>query len=79
MATEKRCREILRRVCAEAGKKESSPFCREVARHLESCPSCRAQAVSLRGTVELYRCLESERVPADLLKQLREKLGLPSS
>lgn len=76
MAESNHCKEILRRICAEAGKEESSPFCREVARHLEDCPSCQAQAESLRGTVELYRCLESEKVPAELAKELRKRLGL---
>jgi hypothetical protein len=77
VAAESRCKEILRRICAEAGKKETSPFCREVARHLEGCPACRAQAETLRGTLELYRCLESEKVPGELARQIRERLGLP--
>lgn len=71
-----RCREILRRLCAEAGKRESSPFCQEVARHLESCASCRDQAASLRGTLELYWCLEREEVPGEVARKLRETLGL---
>jgi len=76
MATSARCREILKRLCAEAGKRESSPFCREVARHLDRCGGCRAQAVSLRGTLELYRCLEREDVPPEVTLKLREALGL---
>ncbi len=70
------CRRILRRLCAEAGRPESSPFCREIARHLERCESCRAQAVSLRGTVELYRCLEGDDVPPEVARTLKEALGL---
>ena len=77
---ESRCREILRRLCADAGKSESSPFCREIARHLEKCEKCRAQAISLRGTVELYRCLEGEDVPDEVARKLKATLGLgPSS
>jgi hypothetical protein len=72
------CREILRRICADAGRPESSPFCKEVARHLESCGACRDQATSLRGTIELYRCLGGEDVPGDVALKLREALGLPS-
>jgi hypothetical protein len=72
-----RCREILRRLCAEAGKRESSPFCRDVARHIESCGSCRDQAVSLRGTLELYWCLEGEEVPREVAVRLRDALGIP--
>lgn len=72
-----RCREILQRLCAEAGKRKSSPFCREVARHLETCGSCRAQATTLRGTLELYWCLEGEEVPAAVTARLRKSLGLP--
>ncbi len=72
-----RCREILRRICADAGRPESSPFCREVARHLESCANCRDQALSLRGTVGLYRCLEQEEVPPEIAANLKKALGLP--
>jgi hypothetical protein len=74
-----RCYEILRRLCADAGKAESSPFCKEVARHLESCGACRDQAISLRGTIELYRCLGGEDVPGDVALKLRDALGLPSN
>ena len=75
----KRCREVLRRICADAGRPDSSPFCKEVARHLESCGACRNQAISLRGTIELYRCLGGEDVPGDVALKLREALGLPSN
>lgn len=71
-----RCREILRRLCADAGKSAGSPFCREIARHLEKCEECRAQAISLRGTVELYRCLGSEDVPDEVTRKLKVALGL---
>jgi hypothetical protein len=74
-----RCREILRRLCADAGRPESSPFCREIARHLAACGACRNQAISLRGTVELYRCLGEADVPSDVALRLRETLGLPSN
>lgn len=72
------CREILKRICAEAGKREDSPFCREVAKHLESCEGCREQAISLRGTLELYWCLDREEVPDDIAARLRDRLGLRS-
>jgi hypothetical protein len=66
----------LKRLCADAGKRESSPYCREVARHLAACEGCRAQAATLRGTLELYRCLEGQDVPPEVTKRLRESLGL---
>lgn len=75
-AGSERCREIIRRLCADAGRRVDSPFCREVARHLASCPACRAQAATLRGTVDLYRCLERERVPPEVSRALRAALGL---
>lgn len=71
-----RCKDVLSRICAEVGKREGSPFCKQVAKHLESCADCRAQAESLRGTLELYWCLEREEVPADVASKLREALGL---
>ena len=77
MADKKRCREILSRICAEVGQPQTSKFCQQVARHLEECESCRAQAISLRGTLELYRCMEAEDVPPETVKKLREQLGLP--
>jgi hypothetical protein len=74
-----RCREVLRRICADAGKPETSPLCREIARHLQKCETCRAQAISLRGTVELYRCLEGQDVPPDVTRKLKISLGLGGS
>ncbi len=70
------CREILRRLCADAGKRPDSPFCREISRHLERCEKCRAQAISLRGTVALYRCLGGEDVPDAVTRKLEASLGL---
>jgi hypothetical protein len=71
-----RCREVLKKICADAGKRETSPFCKEVAKHLASCADCRDQALSLRGTLELYWCLEREEVPAEVSARLRAALGL---
>jgi hypothetical protein len=73
------CREILRRICADAGRRVDSPFCRKVASHLATCEKCRAQAASLRGTLELYRCMEEEEVPEEITRKLQELLGLPAS
>lgn len=75
MASE-RCADILKKICADAGRRETSPFCREVAQHLESCADCRDQALSLRGTLELYWCLEREEVPEEIAARLRVALGL---
>ncbi len=60
MASE-RCADILKKICADAGRRETSPFCREVAQHLESCADCRDQALSLRGTLELVLVLGTRR------------------
>ena len=79
MGDNEECREVLRRICAEAGKRVDSPFCRKVARHLASCEKCRAQAVSLRGTLELYRCMEAEEVPEEIIRELKKKLGITPS
>ncbi len=76
MDKDRRCRKMIRRICASADKAVDSPFCREIARHLEACAGCRAQAESLRGTIELYRCLESKTVPNEVARKLRERLGL---
>ncbi len=78
MPANKMCKRILQRICSEAGKRDDSPFCREVARHIESCRNCREQAISLRGTLELYWCLEREEVPKDVSARLARRLGLRS-
>ena len=79
MENSEECREILQRICADAGKRVDSPCCRKVAAHLAACEKCRAQAVSLRGTLELYRCMEAEDVPEEITRKLQEMLGLPDS
>jgi hypothetical protein len=63
----------------EAGRREDSPFCREVAHHLAACDACRAEAVTLRATLELYWCFERTEVPAAAAQALRKRLGLPSA
>jgi hypothetical protein len=79
MALKRECREVLRRICMEAGKREDSPFCRSVARHLAACEACRTEALTLRATLELYWCMERREVPEEVTRALREKLGLKSS
>jgi hypothetical protein len=78
VALKRECREILRRICMEAGRREDSPYCREVARHLAACEACREEAITLRGTLELYWCMERKEVPAEAVQALRKRLGLPT-
>ena len=78
MSQSAECREVLLRICAEAGKRKSSPFCKAVAKHLENCEACRAEAATLRGTLELYWCLDRRDLPEEVAGRLRSTLGLAS-
>jgi len=48
------CKEVAKHICGELDEQVNSPRCREIKKHLESCPNCTAYLDSLKKTVRLY-------------------------
>lgn len=51
----KSCREVLDYICGHFGENEDSERCRELERHLESCPDCSSYCDSIDKMIGLYR------------------------
>ena len=73
------CKEVYLHICENLDQDLNSPQCRQIRRHLEECPDCRAYLETLRKTVTLYRVAPtpalSSRITKKLLKSLREEMG----
>ena len=70
------CEKIINRVCGDLSENINSPLCQELKTHLEDCDQCRQQVESMRGTVSLFQCLETKKVPADIHQRLAKMLNV---
>ncbi|MCK4578776.1 MAG: zf-HC2 domain-containing protein [Candidatus Marinimicrobia bacterium] len=67
-----------RTVCEQLGEDLDAELCKEVQRHLEGCPDCRAQFDSIRKTVSIYRKAHTdEQLPGNVEERLYKVLSLP--
>jgi anti-sigma factor RsiW len=75
----KACREIYQHICDNLDEDLSSPRCKQIKRHIDACPDCRAYLDSLKKTVILYRKLPvppvSRSAHANLLKSIRLEIS----
>ena len=73
--TMSKCREIYQHICDNLDEDLSSPRCRQIKKHIDSCSDCRAYLDSLKKTVVLYRNVPAPEVPrsthAKLLKTIK--------
>jgi len=54
------CLDVYLHVCEDLDRRLGTRRCREIRKHLEACPDCRAYLESLKSTVAIYSAL---RVP----------------
>ena len=67
----------LELICEALESDLDAPVCRELATHLQACPSCRIYFDSVKKTVRLYQNLITEpSVPADVQEWLFSVLQL---
>ncbi len=71
-----KCKEVYMHICENLDQDVNSPRCREIKRHLESCPDCTAYLDSLRKTVSLYRTMEAPSLPKKVEHELFKKIEL---
>jgi predicted anti-sigma-YlaC factor YlaD len=65
-----RCKDIAQHVCEHLDEGMHSPKCKEILKHLKSCPNCTAYLDSMKKTVRLYRTYPDPKLPARCRKQL---------
>jgi len=58
----KKCIDVYHHICDNLDQKFDSPECREIRKHMEACPDCRAYLDSLKKTVVLYRSLPAPHI-----------------
>jgi len=68
------CRDAYRYVCDNLDQNLDSPRCREIRRHLESCPDCMAYLDSVKKTVSFYHAMPAPKVPRGTHKLLLQAL-----
>lgn len=68
------CLDILRRLSAYIDDELPSEICRELRRHLGSCPNCEVFVASLRDTVMLCRHRPTPQLSASDRSALRREI-----
>ena len=69
------CKEVMKHVCQSLGEDLDDEKCRDVKRHLETCPTCREYFKSIEITIECYRKYNVE-IPEEAHDRLMKMLGL---
>jgi hypothetical protein len=69
------CAEVAKHICENLDEKINSPLCRAIKRHLQACPDCNANLISLKNTIGLYRRYRTPQPTSDCHKNLMAKLA----
>lgn len=70
-------KQIVKEICNLMGEDLDTPACREVAEHLETCPTWKIQLDTIKRTVTLCREMEdNKKVPAEVNDRLLKVLDL---
>lgn len=67
------CDQVVNYVCDDIEVSRNSPVCRQIRRHLASCPDCSKYVHSLQETVKLYQHYEVA-IPLNLHDQVMQSL-----
>lgn len=65
-----KCKEAYLHICDNLDADLDSDKCREVRKHLASCPDCTALLDSVKKTVSLYKKAPNPEVPSAAHKRL---------
>jgi hypothetical protein len=69
------CQEVISYICGHFGEDENSERCREMKKHLESCPDCSTYCDSMDKMIGLYRAA-SPCFPEHARNSLLASLGI---
>lgn len=70
------CTDVAEHICEHLDYKLDSRKCREIKKHLETCPNCTAYLDSMKKTVKLYHLVRNPRIPSSSRKKLYKVLKL---
>jgi hypothetical protein len=70
------CKKIANYICGELDEHIDSPRCREIKKHLKTCPNCTAYLDGLKKTVSLYRQYPNPIIKDRCRKELFDALKL---
>jgi hypothetical protein len=70
------CNEVAKYVCENLDEHLNSRKCREIKKHLQTCPKCTKQLDALKKTVFLYRNCPTPGISAQTHKKLMTGLSL---
>jgi anti-sigma factor RsiW len=71
-----KCKQVYLHICDNLDAQMNSPKCREIRRHLATCPDCSALLDSVKKTVSLYRSTPEPDVPSSAHKRLVKTINL---
>jgi hypothetical protein len=71
-----RCAEVATFVCENLDEHLNSRKCREIKKHLQTCPKCTKQLDSIKKTVFLYRNCPAPGISAQTHRKLIAGLSL---
>ncbi|MBN2410825.1 hypothetical protein JXQ31_03970 [candidate division KSB1 bacterium] len=70
------CDEIFNRICDDLSEDINSQVCLEIKNHIKTCSKCRAQLMSMKNAVNLFKCLEDKVVPTHVHERLLKMLNV---
>ena len=71
---QKHCNDIFKYICDNLDQDLNSVECKEIKRHLESCPYCFTYLDSLKKTIILYRKYPDPKIPELIHKNILSKI-----
>jgi len=72
------CDKIVQRICDDLSNDINAELCEQIKDHVKECKDCRDQLDSMKGTVELFKCLKEKKVPQDVHNRLLTILNVDS-
>lgn len=71
-----KCKEAYLRICDNLDADPNSAKCRQVLKHLETCPDCAALLYSVKKTVSLYKLAPTPQVPSATHRRLIKTINI---
>lgn len=70
------CRQAYLHICDNLDADLNSAKCREVRKHLDTCPDCRALLDSVKKTVSFYRSTPTPGIPSAAHNRLIKTINI---
>jgi hypothetical protein len=71
-----RCKDAAKYICENLDEPNNSQLCREIKKHLKSCPDCEATLSDIKRVVTLYQKTPTPRLSSSAEKRLLKTLKI---